>query len=68
MTHPPHSSSHPAQLPALNTEHAPNTFGEDTNKQLKEKKTKKAAATSSGYPLEVMDFLVIWKRHCDWID
>lgn len=53
MTHPPHSSSHPAQLPALNTEHAPNTFGEDTNKQLKEKKTKKAAATSSGYPLEL---------------
>lgn len=63
MTHPAHSSSQPAQLPALTSAHAANTFVEDAKKQTKEKKNPKVVATSSGYPLEVR--ITGWKLSID---
>ncbi|RXW16925.1 hypothetical protein EST38_g8929 [Candolleomyces aberdarensis] len=48
MTSPVHSSSHPAQIPALDSPHA-----SDAAKKPKEKKPKPAAAAASGHPLEL---------------
>ena len=47
MAHPTHSSA----LPALDSQHAPNTLVDDAKKQ--QKKNPKTTAISSGYPLEV---------------